>query len=488
MRKALVLVVLCGLLAAFVPPVSANICAFDPVPAASLLFPYVVYDYNNPSAGMNTILYITNTSPNAQIVKIEIWSDYSMPVIGFNVVLSGYDMQGLSMRDILLHGQLPITGTAGPWIVDGPAPHDDGPVSGADASWVDGALVDAESSFALYARCAPTSPAYPGQHVTPLSSTQLDDIMFYLTAAQVANNLHDDCMGNTYGLPEPSWWELRDESQPTWFYVTADVVQNCTNLFSDEPLYWSLLGRYDNVLIGNVIWVDDLDMHFSAGNAVHIEADVQIGSVATLDSLGNPITFYYRHSIRNLVMSDFREPLPTAWALPYFTNAYMTSYIRAWKGSTFYTTVRDISIPGGFVGSFLSYDCWPYTYYAWDEDEGVVTAVPRSPSPWPGPNLLPLETQEVPVTELNLAGSSGWMLFIWPASNYHNLPAAPVPPDYYQTWMGVRHEVIQTGAIMTLDGAVAGNFNCYSDQALPDLGIDYDYVTVTGYTTSPVIP
>jgi hypothetical protein len=37
--------------------------------------------------------------------------------------------------------------------------------------------------------------------------------------------------------------------------------------------------------------VDDLNMIFSAGNAVHIEADIQIGSVATLDGLGNPITF-----------------------------------------------------------------------------------------------------------------------------------------------------------------------------------------------------
>jgi len=25
----------------------ANICAFDPVPAATLLFPFVVFDYNN---------------------------------------------------------------------------------------------------------------------------------------------------------------------------------------------------------------------------------------------------------------------------------------------------------------------------------------------------------------------------------------------------------------------------------------------------------
>ena len=29
-------------------PVAANVCAFDPVPAATLLFPFVVFDYNDP--------------------------------------------------------------------------------------------------------------------------------------------------------------------------------------------------------------------------------------------------------------------------------------------------------------------------------------------------------------------------------------------------------------------------------------------------------
>jgi hypothetical protein len=264
------------------------------------------------------------------------------------------------------------------------------------------------------------------------------------------------------------------------------VVYECNSLFSDEPTYWATQAQYDNVLMGQVIWTDELNGTYSAGNAVHLEADLQIGSVATLDSLGNPITFYYRHSIMNIVTSDFREPLPTAWAFSYHgIGGPITSYVRAWKGSTFYTTVRDISVPGGFTGSFLSYDCWAYTYYAWDDDEGVVTATPGPPSPWPGPNLLPLETQEVPVSELNLAASSGWMLFVWPASNYYNLSGAPASPDYYQTWMGVRHEIDQ--ASTAADAVVAGNFNCFSDQTLPNLGINYSYVGVTGYTTSPVV-
>ncbi len=70
----------------------------------------------------------------------------------------------------------------------------------------------------------------------------------------------------------------------------------------------------------------------------------------------------------------------------------------------------------------MASNCHAYTYYAWDEDE-MVTTVASVPWSQPGggsviPNLIPLETQEVPVDEFNTPGAFGWMLFVWPASNY----------------------------------------------------------------------
>jgi len=490
MSKELIAAVSSAVLFIVAIPVGANIWAFDPVPAASLLFPFVVFDYNNPTAGMNTVINITNTAPEAQIVKVELWSDYSFPIVGFNIVLSGYDTQVFQARDILHYGQLPVTGTAGALIVDGPLPVDDGPVSGIDAPWIGGVMPDPDGTSTLAStRCPPTSPAYPGNYASGLSASGLATIEFYLTASQAGARMHDDCFGNTYFLPEPDWWELHDTSQPTWFYITADVVWECNNLFPDQPTYWASQAMYENVLIGQVFWIymEDGEEQFLSGNAVHIEADLQIGSVGTLDGMGNPITHYYRYSTRNFVASDYREPLPTSWIVPYYgVGGSAMTYLRAWKGSTFYADTIDLYVPGGYTGTYLAYDCWPYTYYAWDEDEMVVTSLPGPPPPVLGPNLLPLGTQEIPVDELNLAASSGWLLFVWPSSNY-NLSGAPPEPDYYQTWMGARHDIITaTGTASTaMDGIVAANFNCFSDQVLPELGIDYDYVGVTGYNTSP---
>jgi hypothetical protein len=119
-------------------------------------------------------------------------------------------------------------------------------------------------------------------------------------------------------------------------------------------------------------------------------------------------------------------------------------------------------------------NCLAYTYYAWDEEENVTTT---STMPWSMPggesvvlNLLPLETQEVAVSQFNILDGNGWMLFVWPASNW--IP--PYPTDYtnfdfYQTWMGVKH-VKEGDYSAFIPGAVMANFNCFADQILPGLG------------------
>ena len=56
-------------------PALASICAFDAAPAATLLFPFVVFDYNNPLDGDTTLISITNMSPEAQIVHVTLWTD-----------------------------------------------------------------------------------------------------------------------------------------------------------------------------------------------------------------------------------------------------------------------------------------------------------------------------------------------------------------------------------------------------------------------------
>jgi hypothetical protein len=487
MKKFFTLALVGALVLGLSSVVYANVCAFDPVPAASLLFPFVAYDYTGTTA-TNTLFAITNVSSEAQIVHVTLWSDYSFPVLDFNIVLSGYDVQTVNIRDILRDGTLPVTTTDG--AVWGEQPNYDGPVSHGDGLWLDLIMPLPEDTTYVAARCPAGSAAYPGNYAGGLQQDDLDTLTFYFTASQASAKFHDDCVGNSYALTPDDWWQLRDETMVTWLYITADVVWQCNRLFPDQPAYWTDQAMYQNVLIGDVFWVDDVANFSEADNAVHLEADLQIGNVATLDATGNPITFYYRYSTRNLVTPDYREPLPTAWAFRYLgvDAPGMDTYLRVWKGSTFSQSIVDLYVPGSFTGLYLAYDCLAYTYYAWDEDEGVST-VDESPWSIPGvvnvyPNLLPLETQEVLADEFNTPNASdGWFLFVWPNSNFDSIGAAPAATDWYQTWMGVKYAAF--GKFSShMSGAVMANFNCFSDQVLPNLGVNYDYVDATGYVES----
>src|SRR5437763_6619240 len=85
---------------------SAVICAADNVPSATLLLPYFSVDLGNAS-GATTLFSINNASATAILAHVVVWSDLSVPVLDFNVYLTGYDVQTINLRDILVNGLLP---------------------------------------------------------------------------------------------------------------------------------------------------------------------------------------------------------------------------------------------------------------------------------------------------------------------------------------------------------------------------------------------
>jgi len=455
--------------------VYANICAFDPVPAATLLFPFVAFDYNNPIDGSTTLFAITNVSNEAQIVHVTLWTDDSVAVLDFNIVLSGYDVQTMNIRDILISGLLPVTGTSGSLVIDGPTPSDDGPV---EVPTTPPSLLDSDGTDTLAARCNASSPSYPGKYAGGIDAVTLAVLQSYLQTTQIVAKGHTDCAGTYYQITPSDWFQDRTDAEPTWMYITADVVYTCNKYFPDvDAAYWNNEVLYDNVLIGDMLWVDAAARYSEADNAVHIEADTNLGAVTVTDLLGNPYSFYYRYSSANLATNDYREPLPNAWAFRYVGAGIsdFDTYIRAWKGSTLNTIIPDLF---QHAGGYYAGDCLAYTYYAWDEDEDVIT-VDENPWSFPGepelrPNLIPLETQEVSVDQFNTPGPFGWMLFIWPPSNF-----APTD-DMYQTWMGVKYVYYDYSMFHT--GAVMANWICFPTQVLPNLGVNYDYVWPNGYT------
>src|ERR1700719_2720992 len=111
MKKTALSLALVGLLA-LGGQAAAVICTIDAVPAATLLLPYFEVDLSNPN-GLTTLFSINNASATAVLAHVVIRSDLSVEVLDFNVYLTGYDVQTINLRDIIVNGNLPQTASAG---------------------------------------------------------------------------------------------------------------------------------------------------------------------------------------------------------------------------------------------------------------------------------------------------------------------------------------------------------------------------------------
>jgi hypothetical protein len=78
-------------------------CDIAVMPAATLLLPYFEVDTNNPR-GRSTIFSVTNVTNADRIARVTLWTDYSYPVISFNIYLTGYDVQSINLFDVIARG------------------------------------------------------------------------------------------------------------------------------------------------------------------------------------------------------------------------------------------------------------------------------------------------------------------------------------------------------------------------------------------------
>jgi hypothetical protein len=509
----------------------ANICSYDAVPAATLLFPFVIYDYENEDSGETTLFAITNVSYEAQIVHVTVWTDFSVAILDFNLTLTGYDVQTLNIRDILRDGILPHEGNgANIWENDnaGDSPFADGPFSPFNELWSGGldtwfnnqGLLDPEATADSDLAGDPIPPlncdpdvwdSSPNNYAAAgnIPSGTLALFETYLKRSQDADKGYYDCADfDPVDFDNDPWFITRD-SGPVWLYVTADVVGACNKDLPDGSVeYFNWFDGEgvinENVLMGDIIYLNPGQNYSEAMNAVHIEAAGPPEGVGiNVPELNEPtgglwtknMSFYLRYHAQEdpATYGDFREPLPTAWAFRYLVapDANAKTWIRAWKGGTLFLRVGDLTDADGGVitgqnpDELYASSCWPYTYYAWDEDEGVNSVGPGFVPPWSGgptqdpipvPNLLPLETQQVDAEEFFLVGDPatgafGWMLFIFPRSNNYDGLTEGVFYDYYQTWMGVKYAAFGTYTA-GLEGAVMANYNCFFFDTLPQLGIN----------------
>jgi hypothetical protein len=283
-------------------------CDIAVMPAATLLLPYFEVDFTNPSSNArNTVFSITNTSPQPQIAHVTIWTDWSFPVIDFNLWLTGYDVVPVSLYDILRNGTIPVTGyrvsPIGSLSLDvrSTSPGVRGTGAG-NPNHVLGAVQDPLSG------CGQLPGPIPPQLVTAMQDA--------LTVGT-----YPGCTGRVGGT-----------NAVATGYITIDVANKCSQLLPYDPRFFEQDILWDNTLIGDYML---LNSSTTTGNwaggtpMVHIRAIPEGGpaanpilgtpafgtrDIAILTETNFPYTFYDRYTPLANEEMDRRQPLPGVFA------------------------------------------------------------------------------------------------------------------------------------------------------------------------------
>jgi hypothetical protein len=379
MKKLVLALALLGLLVAG-QGAQAVIATVDDVPAATLLLPYFEVDLSSTS-GLTTLFSVNNASATAVLGHVVVWSDLSVPVLDFNIYLTGYDVVTMNMRDIL-NGVLPQTAS-------------DGQDPGDTADPLDG--ISNQGAFSQDINFASCTGLLPPPAVLPASFVaHLKASLTGLSSAVLGNR----CAGRNIG------------DNIARGYVTVDTVNNCTLRFPGDPGYFAPGGTGDvtnqNVLWGDYFYVNSAQNFAQGETLVHVEAD----AVNPETSVAGEYTFYGRYVA--WTAADNREPLTTNFAVRFINGGAFTggSDLLCWRDSKvnqgpftcpFLAGVRPPWFPLGQEGVVI-----------FDEAENpeVPDSFPVSPQPPTATNLVcPAEAGRTAVggADFPVTPSFGWL-------------------------------------------------------------------------------
>jgi hypothetical protein len=395
---------------------SALINTIDDVPAATLLLPF--FEVALPGAeedgeieNVTTLFSINNASATAVLAHVTVWSDQSVPVLDFDVYLTGYDVLTINLRDILVDGNLPVTASAGQ-------------DTGGDTISPQGVI----SQDVNFASCTGVLP-YSNPAISPSFRAHLQA---WLTGNQ------SPVTGNCAGA------RIRDGVMRG--YVTVDTVNACNLLFPSQ-----LATGYDafltdqNLLWGDYFFVEIADNLAQGDTLVHIEACVPPG-VGTGHGTGLPDqvncpfvpgdhTFYGRYAAATAI--DQREALPTTLAARYLNGGAFdggTDFL-VWREGDNAAAGYSCALPG--PASWYPLDSVQIVLF--DEEENPVQ---QEDCPSGDPTCeqvisIPNEAQEVDVADdLLTPFEFGWA--------YLNLQHSQLIPDYgdddAQAWVTIESE------------------------------------------------
>ncbi len=356
---------------------SAELCTIDNVPAATLLLPYfevgltpLPQDPVTAARDVDTFFSVNNASDAPTVAHVVLWGDWSLPSIDFDIFLTGYDIETVSLSEVFNWGVLPITAHAWNDPDDLISPHgraenDPGNSSGPHPGLSENPAWDSEGPPGTSDGCAPglDCPRFPGcdtnlpllpQDQGALTESLLDRLRCGHTGrglecaqASCIGQTHDDGTGSIDFIARG--------------YMTIDNVTDCNLLFPNQDGYFGT-GLVSQV---NQLWGDWFIVE--EGRAI---GDALVPIEASEDGtafVAGDYTFYGRYV--DGLATDQREPLGSTWATRYFQpNALFTggSSLFVWRDSKCRTAVS------GFVGD----GCMPVAGAPpwWPLDETQVVA------------------------------------------------------------------------------------------------------------------
>jgi hypothetical protein len=308
-------------------------CDIGHTPAATLLLPYFNVDISGGNTA-NTIFSIVNTSRFPQIAHVVLWTDWSFAALDFNIFLTGFDVQSISMRDIFVNGQVapnPASGgnggTSSTGSVNGPGTGTTPTLATVQGRNSAGGIPASNTGNPNFTG-AVTSGAGTGNCVNqpgPIPSTLLADLQKIFTTG-APGTIIGTVPGSSPAVSCPT--ALGGTHTNAIGYITIDVASNCsTNL--PGPTYFSSDVLFDNVLTGD--WEQIVPgtsgglTNASGGSPlVHIRAIPEGGVSGSTPGTNLPFTFYDRYTgiptaqagagIPTGRTIDRRQPLPSTFA------------------------------------------------------------------------------------------------------------------------------------------------------------------------------
>jgi hypothetical protein len=434
MKKTLITCLAIVALFAVASSASAIVCTIDQRPAATLLVPFFQAAFNadgsvtTGGAALDTLVTIGNASSAPMLAHVSVYNERSVLVLDFNIALTGFDIQAMSMAGVL-SGNLPQTPVSTKHVPP------DITVLDSDVCLrnpLASPVVVGTGSTASFMRIRPCAAAAACANTADpndpiLATTNYSNPAWPAGGTFAINVLGslDDAPGSL-GCNVPASFPL---AGPLRGYLVIDHINYCTISDPSQLNYYNLdaIGMENN-LFGEVIFISGSGIPTFGVSTVNVEASrvfssVANGGFADQTDTSRERTFYARYwapsgIVRpnantgafasnpwNQGVGDEREPLGLRYATRYFEGNGIVSYFRVYRSSAGLLT----NLTGGTKAGACDQIEPSINLNFFDEDEN--TLVPAGQPPCPSPCLIPppstfnfpLETQRVRVNTLDSA-------------------------------------------------------------------------------------